>query len=150
MRRLAICIAMLIPLARQAQQPPADLPPFRQALWKEIRAVNDSMEAAFNRGDMKAVSLFYADDAKMAGGLGPATTGRAAFDAYWARAGANGGRWKLEVHSIGGNRDIAYQTGRSNLVTRDANGVERASVIDFVVVWKRDAKGGLRILMDLY
>ena len=126
-----------------AQQPPADLPEAKKVLWREIRAVNDSMEAAYNRGDMKAVSLFYADDAKMTGG-GSMTAGRAAFDAYWARAGSTGGTWKLEVHKVGGSRELAYQIGRSTLIT--ANG---PSIVDFVVIWKRDAKGGLRISMDL-
>ena len=149
MRRLLLLSAFCIPGLLPAQQPPSDLPAPKQALWREIRAVNDSMEAAFNRGDMKAVSLFYADDAKMVGGPS-VTTGRAAFDAYWARTGAGGGRWKLEVYSVGGSREIAYQTGRSSLTFKNASGVERASVVDFVVVWKRDANGGLRILMDLY
>jgi ketosteroid isomerase-like protein len=130
-------------LAAHAQQPPSDLSPAKRALWQEIRAVCDSMEAAYNRGDMKAVSSFYADDAKMTGG-GPMTAGRAAFDAYWARAGSSGGTWKLEVHKVGGSRELAYQIGRSTLIT--ANG---PSIVDFVVIWKRDAKGGLRISLDL-
>jgi uncharacterized protein (TIGR02246 family) len=149
MRRSFLALALVFPGLASAQQPPADLPPAKQALWREIRAVNDSMEAAFNRGDMKAVSLFYADDATMTGG-GSTTKGRAAFDAYWARAGANGGTWKLSVTSVGGGRDLAYQTGRSVLTTRDGTGQNRESIVDFVVIWRRDAKGGLRMLMDLY
>lgn len=145
MRRLILAsFGLFVVSARaHAQQPPADLPPAKQALWREIRAVNDSMEAAYNRGDMKAVSLFYADDAKMIGG-GSSTAGRAAFDAYWARAGSSGGTWKLEIFKVGGSRELAYQTGRSTLIT--SNG---PSIVDFVVIWKRDAKGGLRISLDL-
>jgi ketosteroid isomerase-like protein len=139
----ALVALFTVSISAHAQQPPADLPPAKKALWQEIRAVNDSMEAAYNRGDMKAVSAFYADDARMTGG-GSMTAGRAAFDAYWASAGRSGGTWKLEVHKVGGSRELAYQNGRSTLTT--ANG---PMVVDFVVIWKRDAKGGLRILMDL-
>ena len=143
-RSMIVALGMLAASAvAQAQQSPADIPPAKKALWQEIRAVNDSMEAAYNRGDMKAVSAFYADDAKMTGG-GPMTAGRAAFDQYWARAGASGGTWKLEIIKVGGNRDLAYQIGRSTLTT--PNG---PSIVDFVVIWKRDSKGGLRISMDL-
>jgi ketosteroid isomerase-like protein len=133
-----------------AQQPPANLPAPRAALWREIRAVNDSMETAFKRGDMKAVSHFYADDAKMTGG-GPVVEGRAALDAYWARLASSPGTWKLEIFEIGGSRDLAYQKGRSTLTQRDpAGGADRVSVVNFVVIWKRAAGGGLRIAMDLY
>ena len=133
-----------------AQDMPANLSPPRAALWREVRAVNDSMQAAFGRGDMKAVAGFYADDARMAG-QGQMVTGREALDAYWARLGATPGTWKLDVFEVGGTRDLAYQRGRSTLTPRAADGSNRPPmVVDFVVVWRRDAGGGLRILMDLY
>ena len=43
---LLSCMALTTHLAAQAPT----LPPERQALWREIRLLNDSVEAAFNRG----------------------------------------------------------------------------------------------------
>jgi ketosteroid isomerase-like protein len=145
---LVLAVVPAAPVA--AQDMPAHLSPPRAALWREVRAVNDSMQTAFGRGDMKAVANFYADDAKMAG-QGQMVVGRAALDAYWARLGATPGTWKLDVLEVGGTRDLAYQRGRSTLTLRAADGTTRLPmVVDFVVIWRRDSGGGLRILMDLY
>jgi uncharacterized protein (TIGR02246 family) len=132
-----------------AQSAPANLSPSRTALWREIRAVNDSMEAAFNRGDMKAVARFYADDARLAGQGGPVTEGRDAIDQYWAGI-KNPKRWRLEVLAVGGSPALAYQQGRSHLTTASPEGAERTSTVDFVVIWRRQPNGSLRMLMDLY
>ena len=156
MRPSAIAVATAAVLAlpcaatsARAQDMPAGLSAPRAALWREIRAVNDSMEAAFGRGDMKAVAAFYADDARMAGG-GQLVEGRVAVDGYWARLGASPGTWRLEVFEVGGSRDLAYQRGRSHLALRDSTGRERVSTVDFVVIWRRDPGRGLRIWLDLY
>jgi ketosteroid isomerase-like protein len=146
---ISALVVAVVPCATSAQEPPAGVTGPRAALWREIRAVNDSMEAAFNRGDMRAVAAFYADDSKLAGG-GDVVEGRAAVDAYWGRLGGRGGTWRLEVFEVGGSRDLAYQRGRSHLTLRSADGRERTSVVDFVVVWRRNAEGGLRIWLDLY
>jgi uncharacterized protein (TIGR02246 family) len=140
-------LALTAPAA--AQNAPANMPPAKAALWQQIRAVNDSMEAAFNRGDMLAVSHYYADDAKLAGQGGPVVEGRAAIDKYWTGI-ANPKSWKLEVLSVGGGSQLAYQTGRSHLTTKGADGADHVSRVDFVVVWRRQAGGAWRIQMDLY
>ena len=127
---------------------PANLPPQRQALWREVRALADSMEAAVGRGDMLAVARFYADDARMAGGGGPVVAGRAAMDQYWTRI-REPRSWRLEIRDVGGNADVAYWIGTSHLVT-GAAGRERTSTTDFVVVLARQPNGALRITLDLY
>jgi CubicO group peptidase (beta-lactamase class C family) len=91
-------------------------PPQDPALRAEIQAVNDSMVAAFNRGDMLAVARFYADDARIDGERGELVQGRAAVDKYWASI-RNPKSWKLDVIAVGGHRDTPYQIGRSTLVT---------------------------------
>lgn len=146
----ALAFTLLFTTVAGTQGLPAGLSPARAALWREIRAVNDSMEAAFSRGNMKAVAAFYADDAKMTGGSGPMVEGRSAIDAYWREVGTIPGSWRLEVRDIGGSRDLAYQRGHSRLTQRDTNGRERVSAVDFVVIWRREPGGQLRIWMDLY
>jgi len=118
------------------------------ALRAEIQAVNDSMMAAFNSGNMLAVARFYADDARIDGERGELVQGRAAIDKYWTDI-RNAKSWKLDVIDVGGPPDTPYQIGRSTLVTTGPNG-DRTSVVEFLVVWRRDPSGGLRIVVDYY
>ena len=63
MRKSTLAIAIVLmcaPVLARAQTPPASDP---AALRREVEALNRDMEAAFNRGDLKAVAAFYADNA---------------------------------------------------------------------------------------
>lgn len=131
-----------------AAQAPA-VPVARSALHAEIRLLNDSMEAAFQRGDMAAVASYYTDDARMWGPDVPEIRNRAAIDAYWIRV-RDPVRWRLEVLDVGGSSALAYQVGRSHLTARGADGSERTYTTDFVAVWERQETGALRIILDLW
>ena len=137
--RLVLAAALLAPAALHAQ---------RSALHQEIDSLNRAMEQAFAKGDMAAVAKFYADDGKLMGPRGADVSGRAAIDRYWQDIkGAKS--WKLEVIEVGGDRTTAYQIGRSTLVTSGGGG-DRTSVSRFVVIWKRQPDGKLRIALDFY
>ena len=137
--RLALAAVLLAPAALYAQ---------RTTLRQEIDSLNRAMEQAFAKGDMAAVAKFYADDAKLMGPRGADISGRAAIDRYWQEIkGAKS--WKLEVIEVGGDRTTAYQVGRSTLVTASGGG-DRTSVSRFVVIWKRQPDGRLRIALDFY
>lgn len=120
----------------------------KQRLRREIDSLNAAMMAAFRRGDLRAVARFYADDARIVGPRRSVTAGREAIDRYWTGvAGAKS--WKLEVVDVGGSRDDAYQVGVSSLTTvRD--GAEATYTTDFVVIWKRQPNGEMKIALDLY
>jgi uncharacterized protein (TIGR02246 family) len=120
----------------------------KRDLRAEIQAVNDSMVAAFNKGDLLAVARFYTDDARVDGERGAVVKGRAAIDQYWTSI-KNAKSWKLEVIDVGGHPDHPYQIGRSTLVQSGPQG-DRTSVVEFLGVWRRDAKGGLRLEVDYY
>lgn len=146
---IRLLLLALLATARLNAQAPAEYSASRQALWTEVRQVNDSMEAAFNRGDLERVSRFYADDARMRGAGSTEIRGRAAITTYWTGI-RNPVRWKLDVLEVGGHRDFAYQKGRSHLTARDSSGQERTYSSDFLVVWERQPDGALRMIMDLW
>jgi hypothetical protein len=82
------------------------------------------MVAAFNTGNMLAVSRFKADDARVDGEGSVVVQGREAVDRYWTSIkGAKS--WKLEVLAVGGHRDHPWQVGRSTLVQGGPAGVGR-------------------------
>ncbi len=130
MKRLLI--VLLFSLSALAEAPRA-----------EIEALNREMMAALERNDGLAVARIYADDARIVGPKRETVSGREAIDRYWSRI--KDAKWTLEVKEIGGSKNDAYQIGVSTLTT--ARGTYTC---DFVVIWKRDASGKLRIHLDLY
>lgn len=137
--RLILGLALVCPAAANAQ---------RYDLRREIDSLNRAMERAFAKGDLLAVSRFYADDAKLMGPRADDVSGRAAIDRFWT--GIKGAKsWKLEVLEVGGDRNTAYQVGRSTLVTSRA-GRDQVSASRFVVIWKRQADGQFKMTLDFY
>jgi len=116
---------------------------FAEAPRAEIERINREMTAALERGDGLAVAAVYADDARIVGPRGKTVHGREAIDHYWSRI--KNATWKLEVFDTGGTKDDAYQIGRSTLTSGGGT-----YACDFVLIWKRDAAGKLRIHLDLY
>jgi uncharacterized protein (TIGR02246 family) len=125
----------------------AACPLLAKAPRAEVERMNREMTAALERGDGLAVAQFYADDARMVGPKRSEVRGREAIDRYWSRI--KNATWKLEVLEVGGTADDAYEIGRSTLTSK--NGEKESSyTCDFVLIWKRDANGKLRIHLDLY
>lgn len=118
------------------------------ALRAEIDSLNRAMEQAFTAGNMLEVARFYADDGVLMGPRGSRTAGRKDIDAYW-QALREPRSWKLEVFDVGGSRDDAWQLGRSTLVMGGPQG-ERTSVVNFIVIWKRQKDGAMKIALDFY
>ena len=127
----------------QAQRPAAAPDP--AAIRREIESLNRGMEDAMKRGDTKAAAAYYADDAQVRSARGSIVQGRAAIDQYFASIG--NADWKLEVFDVGGDPNSPYQIGRSTL-TRP--GSSMSSVVSFVLYWKRQPNGQLKILLDYY
>ncbi len=115
----------------------------------EIGAVCRQMEANFARRDMKSVAAVYADDAILLGADGVRVAGRQAIDAYWASI-ANPVAWELETLGVEGFQDLFVQRGRSRMTTRNAQGLESISFVEFSVVWRREPSGRLRVLVDTF
>ena len=140
---LCLLLAGALPAAAQGTRSDGST----DALRREIESLNRGMEAAFNRGDMKAVAAFYADDGQVIGPNGPAARGRQAIDEYWA--GVRQPRsWKLDVLQVDGTREMAWQLGRSTLVAGPEG--SRVSIVDFIAIWKRQPDGTMKITMDFY
>jgi ketosteroid isomerase-like protein len=113
-----------------------------------VESLNREMEAAFNRGDLKGVAAFYADNSVVRTGTSVNANGRKQIDAYWAGI-KEGKRWTLEVRGVTAaeNTNLVYQTGKSTLVSGSP---EHTSIVSFLVVWQRQSNGKLKILLDYY
>jgi ketosteroid isomerase-like protein len=130
-------LAMTEYVTRRLEQPRAG-EPFRA----EVEAMNRAMEEAIVR-DPASVAKFYRDDASMRG-PGTLVRGRSTFETYWGSL-KDVRRWKLEVLDVAGGPDVVHQRGRSLLRIGDHD-----SVVEFVLLWKRQPDGKLGIALDFY
>jgi uncharacterized protein (TIGR02246 family) len=119
----------------------------RLRVRREITRLNRGMEQAFRDADPAAVAAFYAEDAVM---IGPGTRveGSGAILEYWKRI-SDPINWTLEVREVTGTGEIVHQTGRSHLTYLDGL-EERTSIVDFVLVWRRQEDGSYKIAIDSY
>lgn len=114
----------------------------------EIEERNRHMEQQFRDGNLLGVADLYADDAVLLDSRGERITGRDEIDAYWT-AIESPVDWKLEIRRIYGSDTLAYELGRSHLSTlRD--GMPHTSVVDFLVLWRREKSGEWKIELDAY
>ena len=99
-----------------------------------IDAGNRAFVAAFLRGDARAISLLYAEDAKVIAPGAPVAAGRAAIAAAW-QASIDSGIRDVSLHTaeVETSGDLASETGNVRLVAKDG----KVSEGRYVVVWKR-------------
>ena len=119
----------------------------RAAIRREVESRTQAMSEAFQRGNLRAVARFYADDAKILAS-GTRVEGRAEIDRFWLKI-RNPLAWTMETIDVGGSRDEPFQLVRSTLVERTRNHADTSFAM-CLLIWKREANGQLRIRLDVY
>lgn len=117
-------------------------------LRMEIDSLNRAMIAAFDSAPSR-VARFYSDSARIVGPRRRTVSGRQSIDQYWASI-TGPAKWTLDVVEVGGSHSSAYQVGVSRLTSAQSDGTPATYVCDFVVLWRRQSDGTLRITLDLY
>ncbi|MBT8484748.1 MAG: DUF4440 domain-containing protein [Phycisphaerales bacterium] len=150
MRRLWPRVLMMLTVLAGGvgcQSGPA-LEPVAGTLRTEVERLNRSMEESLRAGDLLGVAGHYADDAILIGPSGNRVTGRTEIDAYWMRF-SDPVDWSLSVGTLEGEADLLCQRGTSRLTYRRGDAV-RTSVVEFLLIWRREEDGRLRIAVDAY
>ena len=143
-RSLLALLLIVLPGSLTAQnRPEFD----RAAIQREVEGRTRAMSQAFQRGDLRTVARFYADDARLYAS-GTRIEGRAEIDRFWEKV-RNPSSWVMETVDVGGSRDEPYQLVRSTLVER-ARGHADTSFTMCLLVWRREADGQLRIRLDVW
>lgn len=118
----------------------------KSALRLAIEAENQRLVDRFRAGDLLGVADTYADEAEIYDASGTRTAGREEIDAWWS-AIESPVAWRLETRSILGNEALVYERGTSRMTTRQADALV-TTVTDFLFLWRRDAGGTWRLLLD--
>lgn len=118
----------------------------RSALWIELVGENQRLVDLFRAGDLLGVADLYDDQAEIHAPDGTRKVGREEIDEHWA-AIESPVAWRLEARTIVGSEALAYETGTARMTTRQGEALVTA-VTHFLLVWRCDADGTWRILLD--
>lgn len=115
------------------------LGPLPSAAADEVRAAieagNRAFVVAFLKGDADAVAQLYTENAQVIAPGEPVAHGRAAIAAAWRRTIESGVTdLSLQTADVESAGDLAYETGKVRIVSRDGTSTEGR----YVVVWKRE------------
>lgn len=140
-RMLALCALTSLACASPRTR---EVAPYVRAIQER----NRELELLFGAGDLLGVADVYADDAVLVDAHGQRTRGRAEIDAYWS-AIESPVEWRLEIRSIRGSDEVAYELGTSHLTTR-RDGALSTSVSEFLLLWRHEPDGAWRIELDAF
>ena len=144
--RVSLSMALCLSVSTlTAQARPAA--PDRSQIRREVESRTRGMIQAFERGDLRAVARFYADDARIYAS-GTAVEGRAEIDRFWLKI-RHPSSWVMETVDVGGSRDEPYQLVRSILVQKAGVHAD-TSLAMCLLVWRREADGLLRVRLDVF
>jgi ketosteroid isomerase-like protein len=120
----------------------------REALHGQLEAQTRAMSAAYARGDLQAVSRYYADDATIYKPGGQVVRGRRAIDAFW-REIDRPLDWRMMTVDFGGSLNEAFQLVESVLRESHEGKVSTARTW-CLMLWRRAPGGQWRIVADMY
>lgn len=143
---LAGLVLVVVGLAAEAGKKAVPAERFRQELLKADR---DFCAMAQTEGVAKAFVAFAADEVVLMRDKQPPIVGKAALEAHYAQS--KGGytlTWEPDKAEAGSAGDLGYTFGHWELASKDAAGQESRQYGVYVTVWKRQADGRWRYVLD--
>jgi uncharacterized protein (TIGR02246 family) len=114
---------------------------------KAVESRNRAFVGAFLRGDAKAISELYTEDAKVIPPGGEVVNGRAAIAEFWRKQIGTGVKdLTLSTGTVEAVGDLAYEDGIVKQVAKDGKVITGR----YVVVWKRHDGGSWKLHRDIW
>ena len=116
-----------------------------------IAGVNQQLEAAFNRGDARAMAELYSEDAVILPPGAPWLEGRESVVEVWQKVMAQDVKdLDLQTVAIDEQRNTATEVGRFTLTVPDGQGGRRTIPGKYIVHWKRNLDGAWQLHWDIW
>jgi uncharacterized protein (TIGR02246 family) len=116
-----------------------------------IETLNQEFGKAFSNQDARAVVGFYAQDAKLLAPGAPLIDGQAGIEAFLQQMFASGARGlELNTLDVLEADDLAVEVGRYTMTIQPPGGDVMRDVGKYVAVWRRQADGGLKLVVDTF
>jgi len=125
----------------------------RPADETKLRELEVAMSAAAEAKNLDKVVSYYADDAAVFAPNTAAATTKEAIRSVWkavfAPAASSGG-WKAARVEVAKSGDLAYTSGTYDGATMGADGKSAKDSGNYLTVWKKQADGTWKILVDTW
>lgn len=131
----------------------APAPMDRETEQAALMRVSREWAQAAASGDLERIVSYWADDAIVLPPDQPAVVGKAAIRDYVRAGQAVPGfslTWEPEQATIARGGDFGYLVERNRLTFADANGVLRTQFGKVVTVWRKDANGSWKCVVDTW
>jgi len=150
----AMLLALIGLAACTSEQKPAPAPPDTRAADEAvIRAASAEWDKAAVAKDLEKSLSFYADDAALLYPGSPVVTGaegrRKAWDSIFKMPGLML-TWATTKVEVARSSDLAYETGTYDMSWTEKNGKTKKEKGKYMVVWKKQANGSWKALLDTY
>ena len=137
-----VCLAMLA-----CTQPQLDL----AVVQKQIEHNNQELVEAFKKGDAKAISMLYTEDASLMPPFLEALSGRDAIEENWQSAITMAPKvFLLETVKVNGSGNFVYEEGMYIWEQDLEGGVEFKDRGSYIAVWKKTADGTWKMQADIW
>jgi uncharacterized protein (TIGR02246 family) len=153
---ISLFCLLSLPTACQTQTPSTQAPSTpdtRAADEATLRKLDDEWSKAAGAKDVEKTISYYSDDAIVLPPNGPKLTGEEAFRSLWKSmidAPGFGGGWNATKIEVARSGDLAYVTGNYELSANDAAGKRQTDKGKFLEVWKKQADGNWKCVVDMF
>jgi uncharacterized protein (TIGR02246 family) len=143
------CLALVLLVSACGQQTPPDT---RAADESAIRDQDAQWSKAAEAKDLEATVSYYSDDASLLPPNAPIATGKQEIRAVWApllRPDVSVS-WQASKVEVSRSGDLAYAAGTYQLTSKDPQGKPVTDQGKFVEVWKKQADGKWKTVVDTF
>jgi ketosteroid isomerase-like protein len=150
MNLITAFVSVLCALALPAAQGLAAEEPVSEAR-AAIEAANAKFSEVFARGDAAALATMYTSDAFLFPPGEEMVRGNTPIGQFWKNAHDGGvASAKLTTTDVERSGDIAFETGKVELVLRNEGKPDRVASAKYLVVWKRQPDGDWKLHRDIW
>jgi uncharacterized protein (TIGR02246 family) len=137
---LMLCANVLMPATTYAASPEED-----------VKAAYAAWDAAFNKGDAKAIAAFYTEDATLLPPTHEVIKGPAGVEKFFGGLFASGATGhKLEVVEVDGEGNIVVGAAKWSATGKDAKGTATPWAGIATTVFEKQADGSLKLRLHTF